>query len=103
MRVTVLVASSTRWAVEVATSWARGGDAVTVVLLAGAVAEARPGHPDGAILAAAQEVGVVVAAHDEALRRRALHPSGLAEGVKLVDLDEIADLVTSGADKAVWW
>ncbi|MPZ87315.1 MAG: hypothetical protein GEU81_04400 [Nitriliruptorales bacterium] len=103
MRVTVLVSSRPRWALDVVTSWARDGDSVTVVLLAGASGAARPGHPAAETLAAAQSAGVVITAHDEALHRRALGSGVLVEGIKPIDLDEMADLVTSGADKAVWW
>lgn len=103
MRVTVLISSRLRWALEVVTSWARDGVLVTVVLLAGASGAARPGHREAEAVTAAQAAGVVVTVHDEALRRRALRSGALAEGIKLVDLDEMAELVTSGADKAVWW
>jgi hypothetical protein len=103
VRVTVLISSRPRWALQVVTSWAQDGDTVTAVLLAEASAAARQRHPDRAVLTAAQHAGVVIATHDEALRRRALGPGVLVEGVKIVGLDEIADLVTSGADKAVWW
>lgn len=111
MRVTLLVSTEVGWALGVAAAWARAGDSVTVVLLAAAAASARAGHDDAVALVAAREAGVAVAAHDAALARRALHVArpearspgaALADGVSVVDLDDVADLVTTGADKAVW-
>lgn len=107
MRVTLLVSTGVPWALGVAAAWARAGDRVTVVLLDAAAASARVGHEDGAALTAAADTGVAVAAHDAALARRALtggtEPgAGLAAGIAVVDLDDLADLVTTGADKAVW-
>jgi hypothetical protein len=46
--------------------------------------------------------GVVVLAHDDALRRRAIRGDGMLDGVKTVDLDEVAGLVLDGADKVMW-
>lgn len=100
MRVTVLVSDRAAWALGVAQAWARAGDAVTLVLLDAAAATARPEHADAHSLAAALAGGVRVAVHDAALRRRALRV--LAEGVTIVDLDEVAELVTAGADRSVW-
>ncbi len=100
MRVTVLLSSRVAEALEIVTGWARAGDTVTVVLLDAAVAVARSGHSDEGALRAALDAGVLVLAHDEAIRRRAV--DGGAR-VKTVELDEIADLLTTGADKTVWW
>lgn len=102
-RVTVLVSSRVGEVLPLVQAWARAGDVITVVLLDEAAASARPGHADGAALRALAEAGVLVAAHDDALRRRALPLDGLAEAVEAVDLDEVAELVTQGADRAVWW
>jgi len=112
VRVTVLVSTGVVWALGVAAAWARAGDRVTVVLLDAATASARAGHDDEAALGTAMDAGVVVAAHDAALARRALavvpgggsgpDGTGLRSGVAVVDLDAVADLVTTGADKAVW-
>lgn len=102
-RVTVLVSSRVAEVLPVVEAWARSGDTVTIVLLDGAAASARPGHADAPALKALGDAGAVLAAHDDALRRRALPLGSLVEGVKAVDLDEVADLITTGADRAVWW
>lgn len=102
MRITVLASHPAPSTVALAAAWASAGDAVTLVLLDAAAALARTGHPGARALTRAQESGVVVAAHDDALRRRGLVGASLSEGVKAIDLDEVADLVVDGADKAVW-
>lgn len=102
MRHTVLISRDPRWALELARGWAQAGDTVTAVLLDRASALARPGHAHAGALADAVGAGVTVAVHDDALRRRGLASRPLPEGVKTVDLAEVADLVTDGADRAVW-
>lgn len=102
MRVTLLVSSRAAEVLPLAVAWAQAGDTVTVVLLDAAVAGARPGHAWADLVAGLGAAGVTVVAHDEALIRRGLTPEVLVAGVKTVDLDEVADLVTHG-DRAVWW
>ena len=103
MRVTVLVSDPARWVLEAACGWVAGGDATTVVLLDAAAALARPGHPDAGAVRKAQEGGVTVVVHDGALVRRGMAPGAVADGVAVVDLDEVADLITTGADRALWY
>lgn len=98
----VLVSRDVVWALELATAWVQAGDTATVVLCDRAAARTRPGHDDAGPLQAALAAGVVVTVHDDALRRRGLFGRPLADGCKTIDLDEIADLVTEGADRAVW-
>lgn len=102
MRVALLVSGELDFAGCLAAAWARAGDAVTLVLLDAAVAAVRQGHAHAAAVTDAVTAGVVVAAHDDALRRRGIAVASLPGGVKAVDLDEVADLVTDGADKALW-
>jgi len=102
VRVTVLASDPARWVLETARGWAQAGDAPTVVLLDAAAALARPGHPDADVVRAAQAGGVAVAVHDGALRRRGVAPSAVADGVRVIDLDAVADLVTNG-DRALWY
>lgn len=102
MRIALLVSLDPGWALRLARSWAVAGDAVQVVLLDVAAAVARPGHQQAAAVGAALADGVLVSAHDDALRRRSLARGALVHGVKVVDLDEVADLVSEGADKVVW-
>lgn len=100
MRHALLVGRDAVEGLRLAVSWATAGDSVTVVLLAEATAVARPGHADAGRIDEAIAAGVDVRGHDEALRRRGI--SWPVPGVKVLDLDELADLVTSGADRAVW-
>lgn len=102
MRHAVLVSRDPRWALDLARAWVGSGDTVTTVLLDRAAALARPGHADAAAVTAALAAGVAVSVHDDALRRRGLAGTTLTDGCKVIDLDEIADLVTDGADRAVW-
>lgn len=102
MRTALLVSGDPVWALGLASAWVADGDAVTVVLLDAAAATARPGHPAAQALSTALAAGVAVSAHDDALRRRGLGRDTVVEGVKVVDLDEVADLVAEGSDKALW-
>lgn len=98
----VLVSRDPRWALDLACSWVAAGDTVNAVLLDRAAALARPGHTDAGAVTAALAAGVAVSVHDDALRRRGLAGVAVTPGCKTVDLDEIADLVADGADRAVW-
>ncbi|MBW3602050.1 MAG: DsrE family protein [Actinobacteria bacterium] len=102
MRFTVLVSHDARWALELATAWSAVGDDVRVVLLDSAAALARPGHRDAARVTTAMDAGVGVWVHDDAVARRALPGGAVVDGVTVVDLDEVADAVTDGTDRAVW-
>ncbi|MEX0659069.1 MAG: hypothetical protein WD080_08045 [Egibacteraceae bacterium] len=98
----MLVSRDPRWALDLARAWVGAGDTVTAVLLDRAAALARPGHADASAVAAALGAGVAVSVHDDALRRRGLVGDAVTPGCKTIDLDEIADLVADGADRAVW-
>lgn len=102
MRAALLLSSAVEADLDLARSWARAGDDVQLVLLDAAAGMARAGHALGEALRRLSEDGVTVAAHDDALRRRAIDGDALAEGVKVVDMDEIADLVAEGAQRVVW-
>ncbi|MGH8910646.1 MAG: hypothetical protein ACRD0K_30165 [Egibacteraceae bacterium] len=102
MRIALLSSTDLRWAVQLAVTWTEQGDDVTLVLLDGASAAVRQGHEDAPILSEAIRMGCAVLAHTDALRRRAIGADRRIDGVKAVDLDEVADLVTEGADKVVW-
>lgn len=102
MRHAVLISREPRWALELACRWVAAGDSVSAVLLDRAAGLARAEHADAPAVVEALAAGVEVSAHDDALRRRGLAGRPLTEGVKPVDLDEIADLLSEGADRAVW-
>lgn len=99
---TLLTSADPALALRLATTWQTQGETVTVVLLDGAAAAARPGHRECGAVRAAVDAGVRVAAESDALARRGLDGSGLAEGVGVVDLDGVADLITIREGRAVW-
>lgn len=101
MRTALLVSTDLPWALQLARLWAVQGDHVTVVLLDAAVAAARDGSLHAEAVSEAIAAGAAVVAHTDALRRRAIGPDQRIEGVKPVDLDEVADLVTEGVDKVI--
>ena len=102
MRRAVLVSGDVAWAVGLATAWRAAGDDVTVVLLDAAAGTVRPGNAGAPGVAAAVDAGVAVWIDEGALRRRGLLGSQLLDGVKVVGLDEVADLVAEGAERVVW-
>lgn len=101
-RVLVVATSDAGWPADLAARWARAGDQVTLVLLAGAAAAARASHEAAGALAHALAAGAAVSAHDQALARRGIGPDRTVDGVKATDLDAVADLVADGADRVVW-
>lgn len=102
MRVALLASAEPAWALGLAVAWARAGNAVTAVLLDAAAAAAREGHRDAAVVHEAVASGVSVLAAEDALRRRGIDVGTLAPGVKVTDLDVVADLIADGADRVVW-
>lgn len=97
----LLVSRDVPWALQLAVGWA-AREPTHVVLLDRAAASARAGHAEHAALARALAAGVVVAVHADAAGRRALGPGDLADGVKVADLDEIADLIGDATGRVVW-
>lgn len=102
MHVALLVSADVPWALGLAEAWKAVGDSVSAVLLDEAASAVRIGHQMTGVVAAAIAAGVSVAVHDDAIRRRGIRGDGLVDGVKVVTIDEVADLVADGADKAVW-
>lgn len=102
MKVALLLSAEPVAGLMLARAWVAAGEDVEVVLLDRAVAAARRGHGDAAVITESLAAGIVVGALDESLRRRGIEGAALVDGVKPVDLDELADLVGEGADKAVW-
>lgn len=98
----LLVSGDVPWALSLAAAWVGAGDSVTAVLLDTAVTAARPEHLDAPALRAALQAGVALAVEEHAMLRSGLRAERLVEGVKVLDLDEVADLLADGADKAVW-
>jgi len=102
MKTALLLSAAAEADLELARAWAAAGDEVQVVLLDTAAGIARAGHTLHDSLRRVLAAGVTVVAHDDALRRRAIDAASLADGVKVADMDEIADLVAEGAQRVVW-
>ncbi|MGH8898886.1 MAG: DsrE family protein [Egibacteraceae bacterium] len=101
MRIVLLVSTDLPWALQLASLWAAQGDHVTVVLFDAAATAAREGHHHAEAVSKAMTAGAIVVAHTDALRRRAIGPERRIGGVKTMDLDEVADLITEGADHVI--
>lgn len=89
-------------ALGLATTWARDGARVTVVLLDGATAVLRPGHQAAERVAAACAAGATVLAHADAVAERTIRDAPV-DLVDLVDLDGVADLVADADSRVQWW
>jgi NAD(P)-dependent dehydrogenase (short-subunit alcohol dehydrogenase family) len=100
-----MISAEPSWGLSLAAGWAADGDTVTAVLCDQAAAAARRGHADAEDVRSALAAGASVAAHDEALSRRGI-PTGaidvLVDGVRAVDLDALADLVSTPRAAVVW-
>ena len=98
----VLVSRDPAWALAAAARPRPAGAPLHVVLLDGGAGAARASHPCAARIRNALDAGVLVVVHDEAALRRGMTPDDLVEGVKTVDLDEIADLVADAEGTVMW-
>lgn len=86
-------------ALGLAATWAQRGEPVTVVLLDGAVAVLRAGHRCAGCVAAARDAGARVLADADAAAERMV----TADGVDLVDLDAVAELIADAESRVQWW
>lgn len=98
----MLVSHDPRWALQVARERVPNGITAPIVLLDAAAAVARTTHPLADLVRQALDAGIVVTVHDEAALRRGLEAAALVDGVKTVDLDEIADLVADATEAVLW-
>ena len=98
----LLVSRDTAWALAVARDPRPADAPLHVVLLDSAAAAARATHPCATAVRDAIAAGASVLVHDEAVQRRGMGADDLIEGVKTVDLDEVADLVTDAAGTVMW-
>ena len=98
----VLVSRDTAWALALARTPRDNPTPLHVVLLDASAGAARATHPCAARIRDAVAAGVAVAVHDEAALRRGMTTADLVEGVKTVDLDEIADLVADASGSVMW-
>lgn len=107
MRTTMLLSAGECWPLRlaerlVASQKARPDDEVTVVLLDRAADLARPTHPSHDRVAAALAAGIPVLVDVDALRRRGIAPTAVADGIKPTDIPAVGDLLVDGTDKVVW-
>lgn len=98
----VLVSRDPAWALAAARRPRPAGSALHVVLLDSGAGAARSSHPCAARIRDAVDAGVTVVVHDEAALRRGMTAADLVDGVKTVDLDEIADLVADAPGTVMW-
>lgn len=98
----LLVSRDTAWALAVAQDPRPGDAPLHIVLLDSAAAAARATHPCAPAVRQAIDAGATVVVHDEAVQRRGMRPGDLIDGVKTVDLDEVADLVTDAEGTVMW-
>jgi tetraacyldisaccharide-1-P 4'-kinase len=98
--VALLASQQPAEALTLGTRWAEAGDDVTVVLLDGATAILRPGHPAATLVTTAHDAGVTVWVHDDAVHERGITHDG---AVAFVDMDRVAALVGEGATRVQWW
>lgn len=102
MAVLALVSSDCSSALDLVGVWLQGSAPVEVILLDAAAATARMGHAGAKMLEEVLAAGAVVAAHDEALRRRGIAGANMVAGVKTVNLDEVADRIGDTTGTVVW-
>ena len=98
----VLVSRDPAWALAAARRPRPADAPLHVVLLDSGAGAARATHPCASRIADALRAGVTIVVHDEAALRRGMGPTDLVEGVKTVDLDEIADLVADAPGTVMW-
>ena len=98
----LLVSRDTAWALAVAREQRPDSSPLHVVLLDSAAAAARATHPCAAALRDAVHAGATVVVHDEAVQRRGMGAADLVDGIKTVDLDEVADLVADARGRVMW-
>ena len=98
----VLVSRDPAWALAAAARPRPAEAALHVVLLDSGAGAARASHPCADRVRDAIAAGVTVVVHDEAALRRGMTPGDLVDGVKTVDLDEIADLVADAPGTVMW-
>lgn len=102
MRTTILLSAADCWPLTLAGRLATDGSPVVVVLLDRAADLARPAHPSQGRIAEALSAGVEVQVDMAALRRRGIHPTDIAAGLKPTDISAVGDLLVDGTDKVVW-
>jgi|DewCreStandDraft_1066081.scaffolds.fasta_scaffold05378_7 sulfur relay protein TusB/DsrH len=93
--------ASSSYILELAGSLKNRGHEVTLYLVENGVLAARKGAQLAARLNELSRAGVTVLAEDVSAKARGIEQ--LAEGVRLSNMDELADLVVDGCDKVIWY
>lgn len=102
MRTTVLLSAGDCWPLHLSALLSQKGEEVTVVLLDRGADLARPAHPSNDRVATALAAGAAVLVDVDALRRRGIPATAVADGIKPTDIPAVGDLLVDGTDKAVW-
>lgn len=98
----VLVSRDPAWALAAAARPRPADEPLHVVLVDSGAGAARASHPCAERVRQAIDAGVSVVVHDDAAQRRGITTGDLVDGVKTVDLDEIADLVAEAQGTVMW-
>ncbi len=93
--------TSGRYVQKVAGTLADGGNEVTLFLIENGVIAARQGGDVAKDLTALSQRGVKVMTDDISCNARGI--TRLAEGITPSSMDHLADLITEGSDKVVWY
>lgn len=99
---TLLMSAGSCWPLRLAADLRARGEEVTVVLLDRAADLARPAHPSQDRVEAALAAGAHVLVDTDALRRRGIVPTAVADGIKPTDLTAVGDLLVDATDKVIW-
>lgn len=102
IRTTVLLSAGDCWPLHLAAALHGPDNLVTVVLLDRGADLARPAHPSQARVGEALTAGVAVLVDTDALKRRGIDSTDVADGLKPTDLPAVGDLLVDGTDKVVW-
>lgn len=93
--------ASSPYILELAGSLKNRGHEVTLYLIENGVLAARQGAQLGRRLSELSRAGVAILAEDISAKARGIEQ--LAEGVRLSNMDELADLIVDGCDKVIWY
>ena len=93
--------ASSSQVLELAGALKNRGHEVTLYLIENGVLAARRGAHLAARLSDLSRAGVTVLAEDVSAKARGIEQ--LADGVRLSNMDELADLIVDGCDKVIWY
>lgn len=100
--ITVLLSSSRTSGIEIAQSLTKDHPQLVVVLCDAAAPLARHDHPQAHLIQALQAAGATVFAEQAACERRGIEPERLGSSIRLVHINEVADVLVDSTTKVVW-